>query len=65
MSDNGQKLIPTAMVDAAHRPLRELLALRESGDSALDHCLRRVAEEAANGSRNRVAAFNACLPRPS
>jgi FXSXX-COOH protein len=44
--------------------LRELLELRESGDSALDRCLRRVAEEDASSREDRVAAFNASPPRP-
>jgi FXSXX-COOH protein len=53
------------MVKAADLPLHELLALREAGDSVLDHCLRRVVETAASGARDRVSAFNASPPRPN
>jgi FXSXX-COOH protein len=55
--------IRTGVVKAADLPLHELLALREAGDGALDHCLRRVVESARTDPRGRVAAFNASPPR--
>ncbi|HEU5108376.1 MAG TPA: FxSxx-COOH cyclophane-containing RiPP peptide [Micromonosporaceae bacterium] len=55
--------IRTGIPLAAGLPLHELLALREAGDSVLDHCLRRVVESATAGAGERVAAFNASPPR--
>ena len=57
--------ITTGLIRAADLPLDELLALREGGDTVLDHCLRRLVENAASGTRERVAAFNAAPPRRS
>lgn len=60
--------IETTLVRAADLPLSELLALRASGDAVLDHCLRRLVEEADSGGDDHVAAFNAAplqrRPRP-
>jgi FXSXX-COOH protein len=64
MTTPPEQRIRTGMVKAADLPLHELLALREAGDSVLDHCLRRIVETAASGARDRVAAFNASPPRP-
>ncbi|GGK72197.1 hypothetical protein [Mangrovihabitans endophyticus] len=56
---------PTGLLRAADLPLDELLALRREGDTVLDHCLRRVVQDATCGSRDRAAAFNAApLRRP-
>lgn len=55
--------IKTGLVRAADLPLDELLRLRAQGDSALDHCLRRVVVAATADNRERVAAFNAAPPR--
>jgi FXSXX-COOH protein len=57
--------IRTGLVRAADLSLEELLALREGGDTVLDHCLRRVVENAASGKRDNVAAFNAAPLRRS
>ena len=57
--------IKTRLVRAAELPLEELLAVREGGDTVLDHCLRRVVQDATSGNRERVAAFNAAPPRRS
>jgi hypothetical protein len=57
--------IQTGLVRAADLPLEELLALRRDGDTVLDHCLRRVVEIAASGTRDTVSAFNAAPLRPS
>jgi FXSXX-COOH protein len=54
--------IKTGLVRAADLSLAELLSLRGGGDTVLDHCLRRVVENAASGARERVAAFNAAPP---
>lgn len=62
MTTAPEPRIRTGMVKAADVPLSELLALREAGDSVLDHCLRRVVDAAASG-KNRVSAFNASPPR--
>jgi FXSXX-COOH protein len=63
MTTQSEAPIRTGIVKSAGLlPLDELLALRESGDSALDHCLRRVVETAATGAGERVAAFNASPP---
>jgi hypothetical protein len=64
MTAHPEPQIRTGMVKAANLPLHELLSLRESGDTALDHCLQRVAKIASSGSHGRVAAFNASPPRP-
>jgi hypothetical protein len=63
MTADSAPPIPTGLVRAADLGLHELLALRESGDRALDLCLRRVAESASSGTRDSVAAFNASPPR--
>lgn len=55
----------TGLVRAADLSLDDLLALRKDGDTVLDHCLRRVVENAASGARTSVAAFNAAPPRRS
>lgn len=55
--------IKTGLVRAVDLPLEELMARREGGDTALDHCLRRLVEDARSGHRSRVAAFNAAPPR--
>ena len=55
--------VKTGLLRAADLPLDQLLALRRSGDAALDHCLRRVIDAAASGVQERVAAFNAAPPR--
>jgi FXSXX-COOH protein len=55
--------IKTGLVRAADLPLDQLLALRESGDAALDHCMRQVVESASSGAREVVAAFNAAPVR--
>jgi hypothetical protein len=57
--------IRTGLVCAADLSLEELLVRRKDGDSALDHCLRRVVEDATSGERNSVAAFNAAPLRRS
>jgi FXSXX-COOH protein len=57
--------IRTGLVRAADLPLDELLALREGGDTVLDHCLRRVVENEASGRREYVAAFNSAPLRRS
>jgi hypothetical protein len=57
--------IETGLLRAADMPLHELLALRKNGDSALDHCLRRLAERDASGEQESVAAFNAAPLRRS
>ncbi|MFI5933651.1 hypothetical protein [Actinoplanes sp. NPDC051494] len=55
----------TGLIRAADLPLDELLARRAAGDTALDHCLRRVVEQATSGTRERAAAFNAAPLRRS
>ncbi|WP_305788153.1 hypothetical protein [Symbioplanes lichenis] len=55
----------TDLLRAADLPLDDLLALRAAGDTVLDHCLRRVVEDAASGACERVAAFNAAPLRRS
>ncbi|WP_328477247.1 FXSXX-COOH protein [Actinoplanes sp. NBC_00393] len=57
--------IETGLVRVADVPLDDLLALRRDGDTALDHCLRRVVERAASGKPESVAAFNAAPLRRS
>ncbi|MEU4243728.1 FxSxx-COOH cyclophane-containing RiPP peptide [Actinoplanes sp. NPDC026619] len=57
--------IETGLVRVADVPLDQLLALREAGDTALGHCLRRVIERAASGKQESVAAFNAAPLRRS
>ncbi|BCJ44644.1 hypothetical protein GCM10010168_14570 [Actinoplanes ianthinogenes] len=47
----------SAMIDVSQSTLDELVA-RE--DSALDHCLRRLAAELA-GSSEQIAGFNSAL----
>ena len=55
--------IMTGLLRVADVPLDELLALSETGDTVLDHCLRRVVQSATSGTSERVAAFNAAPPR--
>ena len=62
MSVEGAPPINTGMAQAGTAPIRELLNLREAGDSVLDHCIRRVVEHASSASSRRVAAFDAALP---
>ncbi|MEU8821131.1 FXSXX-COOH protein [Actinoplanes sp. NPDC048796] len=57
--------IETRLVRVADMPLDELLALRKRGDTALDHCLRRVLERASSGEQDSVAAFNSAPLRRS
>ncbi|XVV14837.1 FxSxx-COOH cyclophane-containing RiPP peptide [Actinoplanes sp. CA-131856] len=57
--------IETGLVRVADMTLDELLALRKRGDTALDHCLRRVVERASSGEPDSVAAFNAAPLRRS
>jgi FXSXX-COOH protein len=57
--------IKTGLVRAAELQLEELLVLREGGDTVLDHCLRRIVQDAKSGNREGVAAFNAAPPRRS
>lgn len=63
MTTRTEPPVHTGLVKAADLPLHELLALRGAGDTALDHCLRRVAESASADSQEWVAAFNASPPR--
>ncbi|GAA0535436.1 hypothetical protein GCM10010172_15820 [Paractinoplanes ferrugineus] len=57
--------IETGLLRVADLPLHELLALRKGGDSALDHCLRRLSERDASEEQESVAAFNAAPLRRS
>jgi len=57
--------ITTDLIRAADLPWDELLARRAAGDTVLDHCLRRVVDQAASGTRERAAAFNAAPLRRS
>jgi FXSXX-COOH protein len=50
--------IETGLLRTLDLPLAELAARHAAGDSALAHCLRRVVEQAASGTR-ATAAFNA------
>jgi len=55
--------IKTGLVRVTDLQLGELLAVRNGGDSALEHCVRRVVAQARSHDRARVAAFNAAAPR--
>jgi len=63
MTTQSATPIRTGLARTTDLSLSELLSLRATGDTALDHCLRRVVETAALPKEDRVAAFNAALTR--
>jgi FXSXX-COOH protein len=65
MTPSGSTFLTTDLVRVADLPLDELIALRDAGDTALDHSLRRVVAQTRSGEREGVAAFNAAPLRRS